>query len=51
MSGHRFTGEIERLRTPERVARVEVGRVAELCLSGLQARSMLDVGTGTGVLL
>ena len=45
----RFHGTADRLRTPDRMARLEVPRVVELSLAGLAATSVLDVGTGTGV--
>jgi len=45
----RFSGEIERLRTPERVARLEIEGVVSLCLAGISADSVLDVGTGSGL--
>jgi SAM-dependent methyltransferase len=45
----RFQADIERLRSPERLALLEVGRVVDACLEGINARSMLDVGTGSGV--
>jgi ubiquinone/menaquinone biosynthesis C-methylase UbiE len=46
--GHRFN-QIERLRSPERVARLEVEHVADQVLNGISARSLLDIGTGTGI--
>jgi ubiquinone/menaquinone biosynthesis C-methylase UbiE len=49
MSNRRFAGEIERLRLPERVARLEVERVVALCLDGITAQSALDIGTGSGL--
>ena len=49
MNDRRFHGEIERLRSPERLARLEVDRVAGLALDGLDARSLLDVGVGSAV--
>jgi ubiquinone/menaquinone biosynthesis C-methylase UbiE len=49
MHERRFNREIERLRDPERVARLEVSRVVALALEGLSAKSVLDVGTGTGL--
>jgi ubiquinone/menaquinone biosynthesis C-methylase UbiE len=49
MHERRFNGGIERLRDPERVARLEVSRVVDLALEGLPAKSVLDVGTGTGL--
>jgi len=49
MHEKRFEGNIERLRAPERVERLEVSRVLELCLEAGEAGSVLDVGTGTGL--
>jgi ubiquinone/menaquinone biosynthesis C-methylase UbiE len=45
----RFHGTADRLRAVDRIARMDVPRVAELSLTGLTATSVLDVGTGTGV--
>jgi ubiquinone/menaquinone biosynthesis C-methylase UbiE len=45
----RFHGSPEMLRSPGRVALMEVERVVALCLEGLDAKSALDVGTGSGV--
>jgi len=45
----RFHGGPERLRSPERVARLEVERVVTLSVEGLPAARLLDVGTGTGL--
>lgn len=46
-----FTGGVARLRAPERVERLEVARVVDLCLEGADAncRGVLDVGTGSGL--
>ncbi|GAP13046.1 methylase [Longilinea arvoryzae] len=50
MHERRFNREIDRLRDPERVARLEVNRVVELSLAGLATpRAVLDVGTGSGL--
>jgi ubiquinone/menaquinone biosynthesis C-methylase UbiE len=49
MHERRFHGEIERLRAPERVALLEVDRVVNLCLEGIHAVDVLDIGTGTGI--
>ncbi len=49
MNEKQFDGAIERLRSPERVARLEVGRVVDLCLEGEQLDSVLDVGVGSGL--
>ncbi len=46
--GHRFN-QIERLRSPERLERLEVERVVSLALEGPLLRSVIDIGTGTGV--
>jgi ubiquinone/menaquinone biosynthesis C-methylase UbiE len=45
----RFHGTAERLRAPDRLARLEVPRVVAMSLADLVAASVLDVGTGTGV--
>jgi ubiquinone/menaquinone biosynthesis C-methylase UbiE len=50
MNPRRFDGEIERLRAPQRIERLEVERVVGLCLEGLvNAQSTLDIGTGSGI--
>jgi ubiquinone/menaquinone biosynthesis C-methylase UbiE len=49
MHEKRFDGGIEKLRSPERVARLEVERVVDLCLAGAEIKSVLDVGTGSGL--
>jgi ubiquinone/menaquinone biosynthesis C-methylase UbiE len=50
MHERRFNREIERLRDPERIARLEVDRVVTLALENLAgAKAILDVGTGSGV--
>jgi ubiquinone/menaquinone biosynthesis C-methylase UbiE len=49
MHERRFHGEPDRLRNPERVALMEVDRTADLALEGLEARTALDVGTGSGL--
>jgi ubiquinone/menaquinone biosynthesis C-methylase UbiE len=46
--GHRFD-QIARLRAPERLERLEPGRVVDLILDGIHARTGLDVGTGSGI--
>jgi len=45
----RFTGDIGRLRDPERVERLEVERVTDLFLDGEKITRVLDVGTGSGL--
>jgi ubiquinone/menaquinone biosynthesis C-methylase UbiE len=50
MHERRFNREIERLRDPERISRLEVKRVTDLALEGLiKTRNVLDVGTGSGL--
>ena len=49
MHERRFSGDIERLRSPERVARLEVERVVRLSLQGMPLHQVLDVGAGTGL--
>jgi ubiquinone/menaquinone biosynthesis C-methylase UbiE len=50
MHERRFNREIERLRDPDRIARLEVERVVNLALADLKdVRTVLDVGTGSGV--
>ena len=44
-----FRGRAERLRAPERIALLDVDRVVEMSLEGIDARRVLDVGTGTGL--
>jgi ubiquinone/menaquinone biosynthesis C-methylase UbiE len=44
-----YDGGIERLRAPERVARLEVERVVALCLEAANLKSVLDVGVGSGL--
>ena len=49
MHERRYNGEIERLRAPERVASLEVDRVINFCLEGIQTVDVLDIGTGSGI--
>jgi len=49
MHEKQFDGSIERLRSPERVARLEVERVAGLCLESGNFKTVLDVGVGSGL--
>lgn len=49
MNERRFSGEIERLRSEERLARLEVPLVVDHTLDGLNANSVLDVGTGSAI--
>jgi ubiquinone/menaquinone biosynthesis C-methylase UbiE len=47
--GRRYGSPAERLRSPERIALLEVPRVLDLGLEGIAAVRVLDVGTGTGI--
>ena len=49
MHEKRFEGDISRLRSPERMERLEVERVVGLCLEKGLAKNMLDVGVGTAL--
>ena len=49
MNERRYNGGIDHLRSAERLQRLEVPRVVELCLQGIAAQSVLDVGVGSGV--
>jgi ubiquinone/menaquinone biosynthesis C-methylase UbiE len=49
MHERRFHGEMERLRTPQRLALLEVDRVVDFCLEEIQVKNLLDVGTGSGI--
>jgi ubiquinone/menaquinone biosynthesis C-methylase UbiE len=44
-----YNREIERLRSQERLERMEVDRVVHLCLEKGVVSSLLDVGTGSGI--
>jgi ubiquinone/menaquinone biosynthesis C-methylase UbiE len=49
MHERRFSGEPDRLRSPKRLALLEVERVVALSIQDLTIKSVLDIGTGTGV--
>jgi SAM-dependent methyltransferase len=49
MNERRFSGDPHLLRSAQRVELLEVERVIDLCLEAMPARSVLDVGTGTGL--
>jgi ubiquinone/menaquinone biosynthesis C-methylase UbiE len=46
-----FSGDIERLRRPERMAVLEVPRVVDLSIKGINPASVLDIGCGSGIFL
>jgi len=49
MHERRYTATIERLRLPQRVELLEIDRVVDLVLADLDVKSVLDVGTGSGI--
>jgi ubiquinone/menaquinone biosynthesis C-methylase UbiE len=49
MHEKRFEGDISRLRTPERVERLEIEHVTDLCLENGEFTKVLDIGTGSGL--
>ncbi len=49
MHEKRFQGNVDRLRSPERIERLSVSRVVEESLAGVECDSVLDVGTGSGL--
>jgi ubiquinone/menaquinone biosynthesis C-methylase UbiE len=50
MHERRFNREIERLRDPERVTRMEVPRVVDLSIEGIPLKGrVLDIGRGSGL--
>lgn len=46
--GNRFH-DVERLRSPERIQRLEIERVVQLTLKTSSFQSVLDIGTGSGI--
>ncbi len=49
MNERLYNGTVDRLRSPERVERLEVEKVTEVCLQTVPAKTLLDVGTGSGL--
>lgn len=49
MNDRRFEGDYDRLRKPERLARLELDRVVAECLEGLPVSAVADIGAGSGV--
>lgn len=49
MNERTYNSAIARLRSPERTERLEAPRVAGLCLENNNIKSMLDIGTGSGL--
>ena len=44
-----YTASAGHLRSPQRIAMLEIDRVVTLTLEGIQASSVLDVATGSGI--
>jgi ubiquinone/menaquinone biosynthesis C-methylase UbiE len=49
MNDRVYNHGVERLRSDERIERLEVERVVEICLEDKSIKSVLDVGTGSGL--
>ncbi len=49
MHEKRFTGGVERLRSPERISNMEIDKVVEHSLEGVKIGRLLDIGTGSGL--
>lgn len=49
MNERRFNGKVERLRSAERLSRMEVNKAIDLCLDGIEVSNVLDIGTGSGL--
>lgn len=49
MSDRRYNDRIERLRSPERIARYQIEQMIGYCLEDAEIQSVLDVGTGSGL--
>jgi SAM-dependent methyltransferase len=49
MSHDKVYHDVRKLRSPERLARLEVERVVSASLRGVGVRTVLDVGTGSGI--
>ena len=49
MNKHKFHGSVERLRSPERLAKLDFDQVIALSLADSAPANVLDVGAGTGV--
>ena len=44
-----YSSGVDKLRSAERIERLEVERVVDLCLKENGINSVLDIGTGSGV--
>ena len=50
MNEKRYSGKLEKLRSPERIRIMEVDRVVQLSIFNPDVQSVLDVGCGTGLM-
>ena len=49
MDGDKVYRDVQGLRAPERLALLEADRVASICLHDSEVRTVLDIGTGSGI--
>ena len=49
MYERRYAADVERLRSPQRLELIEVDRVVDLAIEGIQVDTVLDIGTGSGI--
>jgi SAM-dependent methyltransferase len=49
MKDKRYSADIDRLRSPDRMKLLEVGRVVDAILDAFPSSSVLDAGTGSGL--
>ncbi len=49
MNDRVYNKGLDALRSPERLARLEIPRVVDLCMQNNDIASVLDIGTGSGV--
>lgn len=49
MSDDRIYHDVQKLRSPERLARLEIERVISTSLNDVDVRTVLDIGTGSGI--
>jgi ubiquinone/menaquinone biosynthesis C-methylase UbiE len=49
MNERRFNGSTDKLRSPERLERLQLDRVVAYSLAGIKVKEVVDVGTGTGL--
>ena len=49
MNDRVFNQSADRLKTPERIEKLEVAKVVDLCLEADSIKSVIDIGTGSGL--